>query len=68
METKMKPQIKSTVYPEIPCSNFKEWINYIKQEGILNSKVSEGTNAILLNKFSSLQSTYSLTNTKIYYN
>jgi len=68
METKVKPQIKSTVYPEIPCNNFKEWINYIKQEGILNSKVSEGTHAALLNKFSSLQSTYKLTSTKIYYN
>jgi hypothetical protein len=22
METKIRPQIKSTVYPEIPCSNF----------------------------------------------
>jgi hypothetical protein len=68
METKMKPQIQSTVYPEIPCSNFNEWINYIKKEGILNSKISEGTHAILLNKFSSLESTYGLTNTKIYYN
>ena len=68
METKIKPQIQSTVYPEIPCSNFDEWINYIKKEGILNSKVSEGTQAILLYKFSSLQSTYRLTSTKIYYN
>jgi hypothetical protein len=66
MEAKFKPQIQSTVYPEIPCSNFNEWINYIKKEGILNSKVSEGTHSILLNKFSSLQATY--TSTKIYYN
>ena len=32
METNMKPQIQSTVYPEIPCSNFNEWINYIRKE------------------------------------
>jgi hypothetical protein len=32
METKMKPQVQSTVYPEIPCSNFNEWINHIKKE------------------------------------
>jgi hypothetical protein len=68
METKMKPQIKSTVYPEIPCTDFKEWINYIKQEGILSSKVSEGTHIVLSNRFSSLQSTYGLTSTEIYYN
>jgi len=32
METKMKLQIQSTVYPEIPCPNFNEWIYYIKKE------------------------------------
>jgi hypothetical protein len=32
METKMKSQIRSTVYPEIPCSNFNEWIAHIKKE------------------------------------
>ena len=32
METKLKPQIQSTVYPEIPCSNFNEWVNHIKKE------------------------------------
>jgi hypothetical protein len=32
METKMRPQIQSTVYPEIPCSNFNEWIGHIRKE------------------------------------
>jgi hypothetical protein len=32
METKMRPQIQSTAYPAIPCSNFNEWINHIKKE------------------------------------
>jgi hypothetical protein len=32
METKMKPQIQSTVYPETPCYNFNEWISYIRGE------------------------------------
>jgi hypothetical protein len=32
METNMKPQIQSTVYPEIPCSNFNEWVNHVKKE------------------------------------
>jgi len=43
METNMKPQIQSTVYPEIPCSNFNEWINHIRKElkKNFNSKVSE---------------------------
>jgi len=54
MEIKMKTQIQSTVYPEIPCSN------YIKKERNLNSQVSERTHAILLKKFSSLRSTYRL--------
>ena len=32
METKLKPQIQSTVYPEIPCLNFNEWISNIRKE------------------------------------
>jgi hypothetical protein len=46
----MKPQIQSTVYPEIPCSNFNEWINHIKKErknlNSLNLQVN-GTQIIL---------------------
>jgi hypothetical protein len=53
METNMKPQIKSTVYPEIPCSNFNEWINHIRKElkKNFNPKVSEGSYAPHLKVF-----------------
>jgi hypothetical protein len=53
METKMKPQIQSTVYPEIPCSNFNEWINYIRKEvkKNLKPKVYEGSSAPHLKVF-----------------
>ena len=53
METNMKPQIKSTVYPEVPCSNFNEWVSYIRKElkKNFNPKISEGSYAPHLKVF-----------------
>jgi len=60
MEKNMKPQIQSTVYPEIPCSNFNEWINHITKElkKNFNHKVSEASCTPHL-RVSSIRSIYS---------